>query len=479
MKCLIKTFLSVSDMFLFPSFIRIVMVTVSLDQRFFNHDAQAGGFFPLTHTNPGFDIDSFTGDNGKNMLIEGIRGTGKTHILKMIHSNCIEKYDIKKILRVYVSLARVSEWQDADIRLFRVQLYANIVNSTISSIEDHKSRIGFSKNNIEKAINLIQRMFGINKDEDINITLQKIKDMSAELLQNLTYNRACIIKKIRQESETKIGIKGGKDIQLSFEDLGRFFEEKMVQFIGKTLAFDNASSFIIEFFKQLRIILSCKYVLLLLDECSESSDDAQVEIFRLLKLIKGASTPDMEDNYAYFIASVYPPYATNYPSKINGHQFNFEPGQDASVEYLQLDELIDDYERFFYELTRKRLEFFSNKNISNPIQKIFENQDAFIFSAYAANGIPRRYLEILKQAYGNLAQKYDSSIEVKKISLKDIETAIQTIAGSQILSDNKLNQSDFKIIEEISQRIAKSGYLYCQDFDLSKFQARGSKAGDL
>ena len=88
------------------------MVTVSLDQRFFNHDAQAGGFFPLTHTNPGFDIDSFTGDNGKNMLIEGFRGTGKTHILKMIHSNCIEKYDVKKILPVYVSLARVSEWQD-------------------------------------------------------------------------------------------------------------------------------------------------------------------------------------------------------------------------------------------------------------------------------------------------------------------------------------------------------------------------------
>jgi hypothetical protein len=234
--------------------------------------------------------------------------------------------------------------------------------------------------------------------------------------------------------------------------------------------------------------------------------------------------------------------------------------------------LIDDYERFFYELTRKRLEFFSKKIISNPITEIFENQDAFIFSAYAANGIPRRYLEILKQAYSNLAQKYDSSIEVKKISHKDIETAIQTIAGSQILSDNKLNQEDFKIIEEISQRIgkrnkktetenkekehpipanvyftiyrsqhseynhlllqgclhdkgrtrikkyykeesrgpllmldlsvayhmgaidrrrvvsifrkdlkenAKSGYLYCQDFDLSQFQARGSKTGDL
>lgn len=62
------------------------MPPATLDPNFFNHDAQAGGFFPLTHINPGFDIDSFIRGPGKNILVEGIRGTGKTHILKMIAS---------------------------------------------------------------------------------------------------------------------------------------------------------------------------------------------------------------------------------------------------------------------------------------------------------------------------------------------------------------------------------------------------------
>jgi Cdc6-like AAA superfamily ATPase len=67
------------------------------DPNFFNHDAQAGGFFPLTHINPGFDIDSFIRGSGKNILVEGIRGTGKTHILKMIASKCIDTYPEEKI----------------------------------------------------------------------------------------------------------------------------------------------------------------------------------------------------------------------------------------------------------------------------------------------------------------------------------------------------------------------------------------------
>lgn len=339
------------------------MAIVKLDPEFFNHDAQAGGFFPITHTNPGFDIESFTLGRGKNMLIEGIRGTGKTHILKMIASNCTDKYNNQKILPVYVSLAKVSEWQDTDIRLFRIQLYANIVNSTINTIEDNKDKIGFSKNDIEKAIDNIKKMFGIKSEDDIEDILHKIKTKSDELLQNLTYNRDRITQKIRKENETKIGIKGGKDIQLTYDDLYRFLEEKEIQSMGKTLAYENASDFIIEFFKQLKLILNCSYVLLLIDECSEASSEAQIEIFRLLKLVRGASTSDLESNYAYFCASVYPPYATNYPSKIKGDQFNFEPGHDAGVEYLQLDELTDEYEKFFYELTRKARIFLEKKPI--------------------------------------------------------------------------------------------------------------------
>ena len=106
-------------------------------------------------------------------------------------------------------------------------------------------------------------------------------------------------------------------------------------------------------------------------------------------------------------------------------------------------------------MTKKRLEFVFNKTIPNPIKTIFDSEGAFFLAAYCSNGIPRRYLEILKQGYENLCQRSGGDGEIKKISLKDIEDAIQIVASNQILSPSKLEPEDFKIIEEISQRIGK------------------------
>jgi len=52
-----------------------------------------------------------------------------------------------------------------------------------------------------------------------------------------------------------------------------------------------------------------------------------------------------------------------------------------------------------------------------------------------------------------LCQRSSSEKEIKKISRRDVEAAVQTIAAGQILAQNKLNDEDFKIIEEISKRI--------------------------
>ncbi|MDO8726712.1 MAG: hypothetical protein Q7J35_11650 [Candidatus Methanoperedens sp.] len=430
------------------------MPAVYLDPNLFNHDAQAGGFFPITHINPGFDIDDFISGNGKNILIEGIRGTGKTHILKMISSKCIDTYPEKKILPVYISLASLSEWQGSDIRLFRLQLYAKIVAITISTIEQYQTRMKYQKTGIEKEVERIKQMFGIKKENDIGTILNKIKDLNESLLTKLTYNPQKILESEKSEVGGTVKV-GGDKIQLSFEDLFKLVEEREVQFIGKNLAYENASQFISEFFKQLQNLLGCRYVILLLDECSEVSGEAQIEIFQLLKLIRGALTSNMQSNYVYFCASVYPPYATKYPATTKGHSFNFEPGQDAGMEYLQLDELAEEYETFFHELTKKRLEYVLNKTVKNPLTEIFEDERPFYLAAYSANGIPRRYLEILKQGYDNLCQRSGLGPELKKISHKDIEDAIQTVASNQIISSNRLNNDDIGIIEEIISRIGK------------------------
>jgi hypothetical protein len=430
------------------------MVAIVLDHNFFNHDAQAGGFFPKTHINPGFDIDSLIKTDGKNILIEGIRGTGKTHILKMIASKCIDNYNELKILPVYISLNMVSEWQGSDIRLFRIQLYANIVSKTIETIENNKTNIGYKKSGTEKAIDILKSMFGIKNNEDIDKILNKVRDINEELLRQLTYNPEKICERSKDEAEIRSGFSTAPPVQLKFEELIRYIEEREIQKVGKTLAFENASKFIIEFFTQLKEILGCQYVFLLLDECSDPSEEAQIEVFRLLKIIRGGITSDMEKNYVYFCASVYPPYATKYPSKILGHSVNFDPGQDAGVEYLQLNELSDDYEEFFLELTRKRLEYVLGRSISDPITEIFENEGAFILASYCANGIPRRYLEILKQGYENLHQRDESGEVSKRISQRDIENAVQIVASSQILTQKNLNTDDFKIVAEIVKRMS-------------------------
>lgn len=61
----------------------------TIDNAFFQHDAQAQ-FDPETHIDAGFSIDKYICATGSNTLLEGIRGTGKTHILKMIFK--IESY---------------------------------------------------------------------------------------------------------------------------------------------------------------------------------------------------------------------------------------------------------------------------------------------------------------------------------------------------------------------------------------------------
>lgn len=311
------------------------------------------------------------------------------------------------------------------------------------------------QSNIDKVVARIANLFGLDLKTDIDNTLEIIKSINEALLVELTTHPEKILEKQAFEDGASatagLAIPQGANLGLTASSKSK--EEQEIQFVCKNLAYENAAKFIIEFFKALEEILGCRYVILLLDECSETSDEAQLEIFRLLKLIRGSLTSNMQENYVYFAASVYPPYATKYPSMTRGNAFNFEPGQDASVEYLQLDELSDEYESFFFELTRKRLELVLDKTVVDPVQEIFENENAFVLAAYGANGIPRRYLELLKQAYDNLHQRVGPGSSIKKLSQKHIDDAMQIVASNQILSQNKLGPIDFKIIEEISKKI--------------------------
>jgi len=72
---------------------------MELPNTFFNHDAQAGGFYPKSHV--GIDVSRF--GQHQNTLIEGIRGTGKTHVLKMISRYYLDNFERLKVLPISVN----------------------------------------------------------------------------------------------------------------------------------------------------------------------------------------------------------------------------------------------------------------------------------------------------------------------------------------------------------------------------------------
>jgi hypothetical protein len=436
------------------------MPVIDIPKEFFKHDAQAGGFFPNTHTNPGFDIEKFIGGSGQNYLIEGIRGTGKTHILKMINERCLETFNERRILPVYVSLASVSEWIERDLALFRIHLYSNIVIASINTIEKNRDSIALAGNSdLQKSMKRVIQMFGLNSDENFDFILSKIKDLNTTLLNKLSYNPSEFMNKSIEtlKESTTFDVKT-TPIQLTIQDYLESIEHKEVKYVGKNLSHENASSFIVSFFNELKVIFNHSYSFILLDECSEVSKNAQIEIFRLLKLIRGAFGENSQENTAYFCASVYPTPITYYPSKTMGDSFNFDVGHDAIMEYVSLDELADDYLIFYQELTRKRISEFLKKNfkITNYLD-IFENEKAFTLAAYCSNGNVRRYIEVLKHAYDNLCQRFGAveTVDTKKITLKDIEEGVDIVVSNQILSHNKLTQKDFEILDDITSRITK------------------------
>ncbi|SNQ61026.1 hypothetical protein [Candidatus Methanoperedens nitratireducens] len=309
----------------------------------------------------------------------------------------------------------------------------------------------------------MKRLFGIKSNKDFDSTIKDIKQLNDLLLHKLTYSPQNItIRTLETEKQgisTNVGLEsaGVSAAVSSDQEI-----EKKAELVGVTLSHENAAEFIREFFKQLKIMLGLSYSLVLIDECSEASKEGQIEVFRLLKLIRGAAGADIQQNYLYFVAAVYPPEATYYPSKLHGDSFNFELGNDASVDYLQLDENLEEYESFFSALTEKRLRYLGGNGFGvggrGTIDDIFDSDKAFTIAAYTANGIPRRYIEILKQAYDNLHQRaigIKEQGQIIKISVRDIESAVQTVVSNNILVQNKLTDKEFKLLDELVNKLGR------------------------
>jgi cold shock CspA family protein len=429
---------------------------MKLESNFFNHDAQAGGFFPNTHV--GIDVSDF--GKHQNTLIEGIRGTGKTHILKMIERYYLDKFPSLRVLPIYVSLAQISEHARKDVDEFRLHLYAHIVRRSIEALEKYSDFLQPDHSLLRRALEKLMRMFGLSMKPDLAEIIGMLKITADRLLFELQFNlttenfrtagtesfetAANVSSEVRGEVlPLKLALTGSMGEKTSLSET----TEKTMMFMGSRLSHRDAASFIIEFLKQLQVILDLDYSLILLDECSEAAKRAQVEVFRLFKTIRGAGSqlPDRE-SCAFFIGSVYPRGETYYPTRQNDG-FGFETGQDCTMEFLQWDEVdMETYISFFEEMTlsRAKVVLGYSGSFATLLRTIFDHEDAFYLAAYCANGIPRRYWEILKRAHDKHSNR---------ILLKRVETAVQEIANNEILLHGYINEDDVEFINRLIDRL--------------------------
>ena len=385
---------------------------MDLPNSFFNHDAQAGGFYPKSHA--GIDISRLA--QRQNYLIEGIRGTGKTHVLKMISRYYLDRFDELRVLPIYISLAQISEHARKDPDEFRLNLYAHIVQRCVETAEVNRSSLQPDANLFEKALQQIARLFRISNKPDLSELLGSIKQTAELLLFKLQFD---LTGKSFKESTAKALPKPAGVASLPKADLAVLDasagstgvvepiyavseSEDALNYIGSRLVHHDAATFLLEFLKQLQVILNLEYSLILIDECSEASFRSQVEVFRLFKTIRGAgSSLPNKDTCAFFVGTVYPKGETYYPTR-GQDGFTFEPGQDCTMEFLQWDETdLDSYVSFFETMTlnRAREVLGYAGDFGDLRRELFGDKNAFLLPALCAHGIPRRYWELVKRAY--------------------------------------------------------------------------------
>lgn len=423
---------------------------------FFNHDAQAGGFYPKSHV--GIDIAEFV--QGNNLLLEGIRGTGKTHALKMVERYCLDNFHTKRVLPVYVSLAQISEHARKEPDEFRLHLYTHIVQRCIETAEIYKDALQPNQSLLQKAIQSISRLFNFKNDNDINFIINLIKETADNLRFELQFNltsqsfKSNVGQSESVSTDTSIKLKAktfSADGELSAADKQTATlskqDEETLNYMGSKLAHKNGANFIIEFLKQIQILLNLDHSLILLDECSEADSEAQVEIFRLFKSIRGSgSLLQGKNSCAFFIGSVYPQGGTHYPTR-TANGFNFEPGQDCTIEFLEWDETdINSYTLFFKDLILSRAKDVLNykDDFDALVHNLFESYSTFLLAAYAANGIPRRFWEILKRGYDK---------NIKRITYTAVDIAVQEIANNQVLCHGYVTSEDFNFINNLIDRL--------------------------
>jgi hypothetical protein len=405
---------------------------ITIKDAFFYKNAQSR-FYEEADVDLDCNIGSYLNDIGRNILFEGMDGSGKTHTLRKIYYYCIDNYEDLKIFPVWVDL-NLNPILQEDIKIYKLRLYRYIALLMIYFLKKNKDILILEPDDagiLEKA----KGFLNMESSFDINKALNEIEKAFIDSENELTQEQKGISEKEKGSIRTSID---AKLELLSGGVSGESQKEREITSTKTDINYGDVSEFMIHFFKNISNLLNCNHILILLDGIYETKGDYQKEIFRFLKLLTTINS-DTESAYIYFFASVYPPYLMNYPSQNQGDDFTFDLMQDSSLEFLQICELDHSYEKFFVELTQKKW-YAIHKNRLD-MRELFEGNLDFQLAILCSNGLPGRYFDLLEKSYRNLRQR---SFEVDgsqgKISSIDIEIASKQIAKDILYSTMLSNE---------------------------------------
>lgn len=189
---------------------------------------------------------------------------------------------------IYISLAKISEYESLDEKMFRIHLYTNIVQTAVNFILENIEAIHKTDKNL--FVKLLNYFFMF--DDDIQYysmeeILLSVQNLIGTLNDELLSGNIDVVSEGLSEIDAQAGIE-------QFKVNGKLSEKEQLGFTINKLSHLNGARYIVEFFRELRQILSLKYSLLLIDEISGVSDKAQIEVFRLLRLIRGATESESQ-----------------------------------------------------------------------------------------------------------------------------------------------------------------------------------------
>lgn len=434
------------------------MTVVKVNPKVFKHDAQGAGFEPDTHVDLGIDFKRLISEEANSYILEGIRGTGKTHILKMIINEIKGSFIDLKVIPAYITIASSPQITKEDPKYFRIFLYVSIIRSVCKFIEENGKDI--APDDDKGLIMRLRKLFNMEGDNyDIEENINYILTIANSIIGDLFDNPDKIVSRVNRKNDAQLGGKiGTEQLGVSAEKKQSNEKEEVKEYTTIKLSDIYGVDILISFLRLVKKLLKLNYVYVFLDECSESTKAMQVEIFRLCKQIRGCCSDcqDLSKPDVAFIAAVYPPQGTYYPATTRNDDFNFQPGHDCTIEYLEIDELNEEFESFFKQLTGNRLKL--NNGGPYTIEEVFENEEAVLIAAYCSGGVPRRFLEILKQAYNQLVRDFGAKTtdKPKKIDSSYIISAVgQVVEGPALLNDGKLTNDDSIILEKIIKKFAQ------------------------